>query len=465
MKTKRRVPIMPSEAFIKELRWAERHKKSITADGVSITPPARTKGNWRLRITVNGKLIERSGGQKYETVYAALLDLMRHQEYSNRTLLGLPAKGHFLLEEAISHYFEVRGPNGIWKQRTKENRSDDFNHLVILARAQSLKCEELTPPLMREYLSNATATLTRAKTIEGVLKTFVEWGYQQGYFDKSQVEASRLVRWSPPAGSGYLRAPTRRAQSKLHFGDESQEGGEVPTHQQVLDLAEEAQNRYKFGKALILTSANLGTRASETLLMTASTEIAASGKGNFVDLENEVVHVSYQINDDPSEDSKSTKNGKRRRVVIPHVENVATGFDLLSWLHQRSKAALEEQRNGSNPLALIFPDNSGGIFKPEKVHQQVIRPATDALGWRMPAYLDARGRRRTLRRFTLHSMRDRIGVTAAEEWRYTDTELLQQGSWSDLSTVRKFYIGFTDVTQETVQKKHKTQLINKRSNK
>jgi hypothetical protein len=245
----------------------------------------------------------------------------------------------------------------------------------------------------------------------------------------------------------------------LHFGDESQEGGEVPTHQQVLDLAEEAQNRYIFGKALILTSANLGTRASETLLMTASTEIAASGKGNFVDLENEVVHVSYQINDDPSEDSKSTKNGKRRRVVIPHVENIATGFDLLSWLHQRSKAALEEQRNGSNPLALIFPNNSGGIFKPEKVHQQVIRPATDVLGWRMPAYLDARGRRRTLRRFTLHSMRDRFGVTAAEEWLYTDTELLQQGSWSDLSTVRKFYIGFTDVTQETVRQKHKTKLI------
>jgi hypothetical protein len=69
------------------------------------------------------------------------------------------------------------------------------------------------------------------------------------------------------------------------------------------------------------------------------------------------------------------------------------------------------------------------------------------------------GNQRRLRRFTLHSMRDRFGVTAAEEWEYTDTELLQQGSWSDLSTVRKLYMGFTDITQLSVQKKHQQSLV------
>jgi len=459
MKTKRRVPIAPSEAFSKELRWSQKHKKPINADGVTITPPAKLKGNWRLRITVNGKLIERSGGRDFSTVYAALLDLKRLTEYSNRSSLGLPAKGHYRLDDAIAHYFDARGPQGIWKQRTKENRADDFNHLMRLAKESSLKCEDLNATIMREYLSNATATLTRAKTLEGVLKTLIEWGYQQGYFNKTQVEASKIVRWSPPEGSNYTKAPTRRAQSKLHFGDESQEGGEVPTHQQVLQLAEESQKLYQYGKALVLASANLGTRASETLIFTASPKIAALGKGNFVDLENQVVNVSFQINDDPNESSKTTKNGKRRRVVIPHLANIATGFDLLNWLKKRCKEALEEQREGTNPLALIFPNPSGEIFEPEKVHQKVIRPATDVLGWRMPAYVDARGRSRSLRRFTLHSMRDRFGVTAAEEWGYTDTELLQQGSWSDLSTVRKFYIGFTDVTQQSVQMKHRTNLL------
>lgn len=459
MKTRRRIPIEPSESFAKELRWSRKHNRTITADGISITPPSKPKGNWRLRVTVNGKLIERSGGNNFANVNAALLELKKILTYTEKNALGLPVKSHYQLLEAISHYFEARGSNGIWKQRTINNRADDFRHLVRLAKENSLNCEHLNATAMREYLSKATASFVRAKTLEGVLRTFVEWGHQQGYFTRLQVEESQMVRWSPPEGSNYTKAPSRRAQSKLYFGDAHQEGGEVPTHEQVIELANEAQRHYKHGKVLILASANLGTRASETLIFTASSSIASCGKGNFVDLENEVVNVSFQINDDPKESSKSTKNGKRRKVVIPRRENIATGFDLLAWLKERSREALEEQRAGINPLALIFPDNTGGIYLRERVHNQVIRRATDALGWRMPAYVDAKGRRRTLRRFTLHSMRDRFGVTAAEEWHYTDGELLQQGSWSDLSTVRKFYMGFTDVTQSAVKDKHRKRLL------
>jgi hypothetical protein len=459
MKTKSRIPIEPSDNFAKELKAAEKSKSSLIADGISITPPLNAKGNWRLRATINGRTVERSGGKSLGHVNAAFLELKNYREYQNRGELGLPEKGHFLLADAIAYYFEIRGPKGIWKHRTKKNRSDDFNHLNIIAKTHSLKCLHLNTKWMREFLANATATQTRATTIESAFRTFMEWGYMHGYFTKEQYEASKIVRWSPPAGSNYKKAPTRRAQSKQFFGDENQEGGEVPTHEQVLELAEEAQKRYIYGKALVITSANMGTRAAETLIYTASKKVAANGNGNYVDLANELVNVSFQINDDPTLNSKTTKNGKRRKISIPRVENISTGFNLLEWLEIRSVEALKEQEAGINPLALIFPNKNGGIYTPEQVDEQVIRPSTNALGWLLPPYKDARGKERRLRRFTLHSMRDRYGVTAAEEWKYTDTELLQQGSWSDLSTVRKFYMGFTDMTQISVQEKHKQTML------
>jgi hypothetical protein len=459
MKTKKRIPVAPTEWFLKELKAAEKNGTSFTADGISITPPDEVKGNWRVRATIDGHTKERSGGTDYAMVNAAYLELRSLREYTERGALGLPEKGHYLLTNVIDHYFEIGGPKGIWKFRTKKNRSDDFNHLIKLARANSIKCCDLNIKTMREFLANATATQTRATTIESALRTFVDWGYMHGYFDKNQLEASKIVRWAPPEGSNYVKAPTRRAQSKEHFGDEDQEGGLVPTHEQVLELAEEVQKRYVHGKALIIASANMGTRAAETLIYTASKKVASKGNGNFVDLSNELVNVSFQVNDDPSLNSKTTKNGKRRKISIPRLENIATGFNLQAWLQERSEAALLEQAAGTNPLALIFPSKEGDIWTPHQIDINLIRPSADALGWKLPPYTDARGKKRQLRRFTLHSMRDRFGVTAAEEWGYTDTELLQQGSWSDLSTVRKFYMGFTDITQLSVQQKHQRTLV------
>jgi len=53
-------------------------------------------------------------------------------------------------------------------------------------------------------------------------------------------------------------------------------------------------------------------------------------------------------------------------------------------------------------------------------------------------------------RFSLHSMRDRFGTTAADEWKYTERQLLAEGGWSDPQTVRKFYLGTSDDTHDEV---------------
>ena len=69
----------------------------------------------------------------------------------------------------------------------------------------------------------------------------------------------------------------------------------------------------------------------------------------------------------------------------------------------------------------------------------------------MPAYYVADGKPLHMYRFTLHSMRDRYGTTAADEWKYSERQLLAEGGWSDPQTVRKFYLGTSDDTHDEVQ--------------
>ena len=44
------------------------------------------------------------------------------------------------------------------------------------------------------------------------------------------------------------------------------------------------------------------------------------------------------------------------------------------------------------------------------------------------------------------ALRDRYANTALHVWKYTEEVLLQQGSWKDPETVRRFYSGITDQT-------------------
>jgi len=54
----------------------------------------------------------------------------------------------------------------------------------------------------------------------------------------------------------------------------------------------------------------------------------------------------------------------------------------------------------------------------------------------------------------LHALRDRFATTAADEWKYSERQLLEQGSWSDAQTVRKYYLGTTSETFDSVKQKH-----------
>ena len=458
MKTPRRKPIEPDAKFARMLTKAQQTGQKLVTDEITITPPNEKNKYWTLRASFRNMPKERSAKNTLGDVNAAYLDLSSELQSLRNGAEGLPENSHHELANVIEGYIEQGGPKHEWRGKTPQNRSEDFAHLISLSKKSHFKCEDLNASVVRTYLANATKSSKRAKGLLGTVRTFVKWGIGAGYFTTAQLESISRVVWHAPPGSNYKAAPSRREQSKLHFGTDDSAGGQVPTHEQVSAIATELQKHYKFGEALVHVSANLGTRANETLIFTASRKVFEDKRGNYVDLQEEAVRVHWQFEKKPdAKNGRVTKNNKFRSVVIPSVEVIETNFDVLGWLKQRSKEALEEQIAGTNPLALIFPNSAGQVINLNSFSSEKMRPALTALGMKMPAYFDAAGKARYMYRFTIHSFRDRYGTTAADEWGYTERQLLEQGSWADAETVRKFYLGTTDATYQSVRDLHKKQ--------
>jgi hypothetical protein len=463
MKTPKRKPVEPSPKFARSLEKASKSGDKLEVDGITIVPPTPSHINWRVKVFFRSQLIERSGGKSLGMVNAAFLEVKSILDSLHSGAMGLPEHGDQQLADVIIDYIEQGGKDNIWKQGTKDDREDDFNHLIKLGREQKLTCAEMRPSHLRTYLTNATKTATRGKHLLGVLRTFVTWGNASGYFSTEQLQQVSQVKWTPPKGSTYRAAPNRRQQSKLYFGTTESAGGEVPTHDQVIAFAKACQPKFPYGEGFIHTSANMGTRANETFIFTASRKVHDEGLGNYVDTENNTVMVHWQFTDDQNKHNKTTKNKKFRTVIIPPISNIATNFDLRGWLKNRCIEALKEQEVGTNPLALIFPSPKGRVNNLNAFNGRVIRPASESLGWKMPPYQNADGEDMHMYRFTIHSMRDRFGTTAADEWGYSERQLLEQGSWADPQTVRKFYLGTTDETYRSVKDLHEKQLGSSRS--
>ena len=457
MKTPRRKAIAPDAKFARMLTKAKQEGKKLVTDEITIIPPSTKDKYWTLRASFRNTPKSRSSRDDLGEVNAAYLDLSAELQSLRNGADGMPENAHQSLADVITNYIDQGGPKHEWRGKTPQNRTEDFSHLIALAEKQGLKCEDLNASTVRTFLSTATKSSKRAKGILTTVRTFVKWGIGTGYFSTKQFDAVATVVWAAPKGSNYKAPLSRREQSKLHFGTDDIAGGEVPTHDQVVAIADELQKHYKFGSALVHVSANLGTRANETLIYTASKQVHEKGLGNYVDLSEEVVRVHWQYGKNSTDKAgRVTKNNKFRSVVIPPVENIATQFDVYAWLKQRSKEALEEQAAGTNPLALIFPGPKGRVINLNSFSSEKMRPTLDALGMKMPAYYDAAGKERHMYRFTIHSFRDRYGTTAADEWGYSERQLLEQGSWADSETVRKFYLGTTDGTYESVRDLHKT---------
>ena len=59
-------------------------------------------------------------------------------------------------------------------------------------------------------------------------------------------------------------------------------------------------------------------------------------------------------------------------------------------------------------------------------------------------------------RFSIHTLRDYFAITALYTWGYSDIQLMQQGGWASVDTIRRHYMGTTDETLREVHALHGT---------
>lgn len=435
--------------FSRDAKRSARTNRPFRLNHVKVHPPTEGRPYWRLDYTVGGRRREPSGGTTVASAYKAWAKAAAEIERESRVATGEAELGDQSLATLIDLYQSRGGPKGRWKDKTKRDRKSDFRVLREIAVAQNLRCIDLNASHLRQFLKKACGTESRARTVKSVMRTFLHWGWRAGYFTAPQSGLVDAVDWDPLSAT-YTPAPTRRAQA-VHELDSK--GGEVPTHQQVHDLAIAIGKRYTHGEGLVHVAANTGLRLGELLALAADPESTLQGVGNWVEIEDFCIHVHWQV--DPSNRGRRpTKTNHSRVVILPDVTLIKTGFNVRQFLQTRCKAALAEQAAGMNPHALLFPDQQGGTLRTDNFDSRYARPAYRELGWIMAAKIDAKGNVRSMSRFTMHSLRDRFATTALQEWRYTPEALQSQGGWGSVDTIYKHYLGNTDDTISSIRSIH-----------
>jgi integrase len=441
-----RKPIDPPPRMRRILEKALRAGEPVTVDGVTLYPPRCDLRRWRVKVHHERRTFDKTYGAGLGHAYKGFLEADAWLVELKSGLSGRPEFESAPLAGFIDDYVGRRGKSGKWSTKTQAQRRVDFRPLRAIAERDRLACRDLNAMHLRECL-RAVGTAGRGNSLRGLLRTMLVFGRHAGYFTRDQAELVDAITWTPPVG--YVRPLSRRDQAKLHVDIAT--GGAVMTHEQVRAWAKACQLRWVHGFAFIHTCALLGTRSGEIRPLTASPLVAQAGRGNLVDLEQHVVRIRWQATTE-GEAKHLPKNNKIRDIAIPQA--APAGFRLDRWLAHRVPVALAEQARGDNPLALIFPNPSGGLFGEQNLRNRVWAPAAEDLGWAMEEYVTALGKKRRLFRFTLHALRDRFANTAIHEWKYPEDVLLQQGSWEDPETVRRFYAGVTDECQSIAMRIH-----------
>ena len=433
--------------LLSKMKQIERTSDTLLHSGVTIFSPRGKRPYWRVKFYFAGRAYEKSGGTTYALAYEVIQVMVERLLKMKFTHAGLPEFSYATVAQMVDDYIANGGTDGDWSERTRLDRASDSKALHKMG--SNVKCHAMTEHHLRSFV-NTASTHKRGATFKNITGTLLRWGWASGYLIRDQAEFMNSVRWKTP--TGYKFIPTRRDQAKVHSPLASgAPGGNVPSHGQVSQLAKLCGDRYIYGEGLIHTAANLGLRSAELRILTADKKIALQGQGNLINTASAEVHVRFQASQKPG---KLPKGSKLRDVVIPPLSKIATGFDVRCFLNQRCQDALQEQADGTNDLALIFPTTDGNVWRDDSLRKIVWSPAAVALGWKMTSYQRADGKSVSMLRFTLHSMRDRFATTAVGEWRYREDQLLEQGSWADSETVRRFYAGITDDTHDNVRRLH-----------
>lgn len=282
------------------------------------------------------------------------------------------------------------------------------------------------------------------------LRSFLRWGNTRGYFSATQVEMLPYQAAEvSPAVIG-TAAPRRRSSGR-HVGQSEKyvRSEDAPSARQVVRVGDELQAHFpSWGKLAVELAASSGPRWGEQFQLTAN-DLVTPHAGP------PILQIHHQI--DPA---ARVKEGRGRRK-LPKGEKIReagvltttfTGYPLLKEMKMRRDHALLEQAEGTNPEALLFPAERGGMLHHSAFMDKRFHPAALAAGWPVQRWTEERerwhpdieryvreSRPRLQFELTWHSLRHRFAREAIDDLGLDAGELMAVGGWENESVVKDRY--------------------------
>jgi hypothetical protein len=296
-----------------------------------------------------------------------------------------------------------------------------------------------------------TEQMVRINT--SVLRGFLHWGHQHGYFGALQAELLPRACSRPTPSIRRARslvegqAPREElarqtGQSERYVGDE-----DAPSRALVTSLRRALAEHFpRWGALAPELAANSGPRWGEQFQLTAH-DVHLNGCGAFGPAH---VHVDWQVDGSGSDDHPRGRRVRPKNTtrVVPVAAMSFTGYPLRA----RVAAALLEQSAGTNPEGLLFPAHEGGMLWYSSFNADHLLPAMEAAGWPVEHWREEYDRWdpesgryvpcSSLRRNAVlpwHSLGHRFARICVDDMRMPEGELMAVGGWENIATVQNRY--------------------------
>ncbi len=308
-----------------------------------------------------------------------------------------------------------------------------------------------------------------------VLRAFLLWGQQNGYFTVAQAELLPEGAAQPaPSVLGTPMPERRRRARRVGEHDEYVRDEDASSLMQVIALRDEfAAARPDWSALAVQLSSGSGPRWVEEFQLTAydvhlggcgccrtaqthrkkggKGKKNKKGKGKF----RPHIHIDWRIDPagkagDPNGRRCLPKGDKRRSVAIP--KKTFTGYPLRAELAKRVGEALKEQAARTNPDALLFPAEGGGLQWYTSFSSDLLHPAMDWAGLPLEYWTEVRDEwsernrsytrvevKRTMAHLPWHSLRHRFARWMIDRFGLDAGELMAVGGWENIATVENRY--------------------------
>ena len=431
-----------------------RNPPLLTVGSVNVLAPTGTSPYFRLTWTnPDGTAGRTSGGRTREgaAAKAAGISAWLGQAAGGKAMTSLEAIADEYLSSPVGRNQKTGGDwsaSQLTQMRPKVAR-------VIRGHGQRLGMD-VDRKLLDRMRSQGGTRRTRKENATA-LRGLLRWGATQGYFTAEQAELLPTNVYDLAGDVAGTEAPKRRTrvrsvgESLIYISTE-----DAPCRGQVDALARMLDLPMGTGRLAVELAADAGPRWGEQYQLTADDVVYTPAQTNSDgELEEALLHLSidWQIaSGAPAGGNrrKPPKGNKRRKASVSAV--TVTGYLLHEELLARCAQAREEQANGTNPEALLFPTEGGDLFFHTAFSNDYFKPAALEAGWPHQewVYVGDRWSEREERwirvtedrvqfDLTWHSLRHRYARTCVDIRRLTPGELMASGGWENETVVKDLY--------------------------